>query len=84
MLLGTAMIAAVAAGLHPSLAEAAAAMSRAGRTVAPTAATRSHFDARYRAYLAMQDHNRALEEIMASRRPARVRRPRRGAATSAE
>ena len=59
-------------------------MGRAGRTVAPTAATRSHFDARYRAYLAMQDHNRALEEIMASRRPARARRSRRGAATSAE
>jgi len=84
VLLGTAMVAAVAAGLYPSLAEAASAMGRAGRTVAPTAATRGHFDARYRAYLAMQDHNRALEEIMASRRPARARRSRRGAAASAE
>jgi FGGY-family pentulose kinase len=70
VLLGTAMAAAVAAGLYPSLAEAAAAMGRAGRAVAPSAAMRGHFDARYRAYLAMQDHNRALEEIMAARRPS--------------
>jgi ribulose kinase len=70
VLLGTAMAAAVAAGLYPSLAEAAAAMGRAGRTVAPAAAMRGHFDARYRAYLAMQDHSRALEEIMAARRPS--------------
>jgi len=74
VLLGTAMVAAVAAGVYPSLAEAASAMGRAGRTVAPAAATRSHFDARYRAYLAMQDHNRALEEIMALRRPTRRKR----------
>jgi ribulose kinase len=70
VLLGTAMAAAVAAGLYPSLAEAAAAMGRAGRAVAPAAAMRGHFDARYRAYLAMQDHSRALEEIMAARRPS--------------
>ena len=57
-------------------------MGRAGRTVAPAAAMRRHFDARYRAYLAMQDHNRALEGIMASRRPARARRTRRGAAAN--
>jgi len=82
VLLGTAMVAAVAAGLYPSLADAAAAMVRAGRTVAPAPAMRSHFDARYRAYLAMQDHNRALEAIMASRRPARARRSSRGATAS--
>lgn len=83
VLLGTAMAAAVAAGLYPSLAEAAAAMARTGRVVTPAAATRDHFDARYRAYLALQDHSRALEEIMASRRPARARRTRRGAAANA-
>ena len=82
VLLGTAMVAAVAAGLYPSLAEAAAAMGRAGRTMAPAPAMRGHFDARYRAYLAMQDHNRALEESMASRRPARARRSSRGATAS--
>jgi hypothetical protein len=43
---------------------------------------RRHFDARYRAYLAMQEHNRALEGIMASRRPTRVRRSSRGATAS--
>jgi FGGY-family pentulose kinase len=83
VLLGTAMAAAVAAGLYPSLAEAASAMARTGRVVAPSGAARGHFDARYRAYLAMQDHNRALGEIMASRRPARSRRVRRGAAANA-
>jgi len=84
VLLGTAMVAAVAAGVYPSLAEAASAMGRAGRVVTPAAATRGHFDARYRAYLAMQDHNRALEEIMAARRPARARRSRREAAARAD
>jgi len=83
VLLGTAMVAAVAAGLYPSLAEAASAMARAGRVVRPTEATRSHFDARYRAYLAMQDHSRGLGEIMASRRPARARRSRTGSAAGA-
>jgi FGGY-family pentulose kinase len=71
VLLGTAMVAAVAAGRFGSLSEAAAAMGRPGRVVTPAVATRSHFDARYRAYLAMEEHNRALEAIMASRRPAR-------------
>lgn len=82
VLLGTAMVAAVAAGLYRSLAEAASAMGRAGRIIRPAEATRSHFDARYRAYLAMQDQNRALEEIMASRRPVRTRRSRKGAASA--
>ena len=73
VLLGTAMVASVAAGRYPSLATAAAAMGRPGRVVTPAAATRSRFDARYRAYLAMEEHSRALEAIMASRRPARSR-----------
>jgi FGGY-family pentulose kinase len=83
VLLGTAMVAAVAAGRFTSLAEAAAAMGRPGRVVTPTVATRSHFDARYRAYLAMEEHSRALEAIMASRRPARRRTEKRGAKPSA-
>jgi ribulose kinase len=79
VLLGTAMVAAVAAGCYGSLSEAAAAMGRSGRVVTPAVATRAHFDARYRAYLAMEEHNRALEAIMASRRPARRRGPPRAA-----
>jgi FGGY-family pentulose kinase len=74
VLLGTAMVAAVAARRYPALAEAAAAMGRPGRVIAPAAATRAHFDARYRAYLAMQEQNRAIEHIMAARRIARRRR----------
>lgn len=46
-------------------------MGRPDRVIAPAAGSRSHFDARYRAYLAMEEHSRALEAIMASRRPAR-------------
>jgi ribulose kinase len=79
VLLGTAMVAAVAAGRYPSLAAAAASMGRPGRVVTPAATTRSRFDARYRAYLAMEEHSRALEAIMASRRPARSRTTKRGA-----
>jgi len=74
VLLGTAMVAAVAAGLYRSLADAAAAMGRSGRSISPSAALQDHYDARYRAYLAMQDHNRALEDIMAQRRPRRAKR----------
>jgi ribulose kinase len=84
VLLGTAMVAAVAAGRYPSLAAAAAAMGRPGRMVAPAAATRSHFDARYRAYIAMEEHSRTLEAIMASRRPARARTTKRGTDARAE
>lgn len=73
VLLGTAMVAAVGAGLYRTLAEAAPAMGRAGRTIMPSATTRDLFDARYRAYLAMQDHSRALEAIVASKRPLRRR-----------
>jgi ribulose kinase len=84
VLLGTAMVAAVAAGRYGSLAEAAAAMGRPGRVVTPSVAKRSHFDARYRAYLAMEEHNRALEAIMASRRPTRPRTAKQGSAARAQ
>ena len=75
-------------GLHPRLAALKPLWDNGSfaaiHAIGSPDSTRSHFDARYRVYLAMQDHNRALEEIMASRRPARVRRSRRGAAASAE
>jgi FGGY-family pentulose kinase len=75
VLLGTAMVAAVAAGVYRSLGEAAAGMGRVGRSVEPAPSRRAHFDARYRAYLAMQDHSRVLESIMASQRRTRRWRP---------
>lgn len=74
VLLGTAMVAAVAAGLYRSLPDAASAMGRAGRTIVPSAEMQPHYDARYRTYLAMEDQSRALEDIMASRRPRRSKR----------
>jgi len=68
------MVAAVAAGLYRSLPDAASAMGRAGRTIVPSAEMQPHYDARYRTYLAMEDQSRALEDIMASRRPRRSKR----------
>ncbi len=64
VLLGTAIAAAAAAGLHADLPAAARAMSRLGREVAPSPERRPLFDARYRAFLAMHEHRRALAEMM--------------------
>jgi FGGY-family pentulose kinase len=60
VLLGTAIVAAAAAGLHPSLAEAARSMIGPGREIAPAAGTRAHFDRQYRRFLLMHEHRRAL------------------------
>jgi ribulose kinase len=64
VLLGTAMVAAVGAGLYPTLADAARGMGSPGRRIVPSPALRSHFDARYRAFLAMHEHSRVLERVM--------------------
>ncbi|MFM8681879.1 MAG: FGGY family pentulose kinase, partial [Alphaproteobacteria bacterium] len=60
VLLGTAIVAATAAGLHPGLAGAGAAMSREGATIAPDEGFARAFDARYARLLLMHDHARAL------------------------
>ena len=60
VLLGTAIVAATAAGLHPGMAEAGAAMGRTGETIAPDVAFAAEFDARYARFLMMHDHARAL------------------------
>jgi FGGY-family pentulose kinase len=60
VLLGTAIVAAAAAGLHPSLTAAAAAMIHPGRNVVPLAASKGYFDAQYRQFRLMQDYQRAL------------------------
>jgi ribulose kinase len=60
VLLGTAIVAAVAAGAFPSLQSAAAAMTRDKMRIAPSPRTRAHFDAQYQQYLLMQEHRRAL------------------------
>jgi FGGY-family pentulose kinase len=65
MLLGTAMAAASAARLYPSLTSAAMAMQQGGRSRAPDLRARSRFDADYRVFLEMHAQRRALDRITA-------------------
>ncbi len=65
VLIGTAMLAATAAGLHPDLGAAGAAMARTGRTVAPDPAVRPLYDRRYQAFLKMHEHRRELAALVA-------------------
>jgi FGGY-family pentulose kinase len=65
VLLGAAILGAVAAGDQPSVLAAMAAMNRAGRTIAPAGgATRRYFDAKYRVYLRMHDDQMAYRAAM--------------------
>ena len=63
VLLGSAMTATVPAGLHPSLAAAAAAMSRSARVREPDPTRRAGLDRDYRAFLLMHEQRRALDAI---------------------
>ena len=63
MLLGTAMIAATAAGHYPGLLDACAAMQRGSRRTHPNSAARASFDRDYRIFLKMHDHRRALDAM---------------------
>jgi ribulose kinase len=63
VLSGTACVAAAGCGLYPSLTAAAAAMTRIGRTVQPTPTSRDFFERRYRAFLLMHEHRRALSRL---------------------
>ncbi len=63
VLLGTAMVAATAAGLFPDLAAAAAAMAKAGAVITPDRARRAAYDRDYRIFLAMHEQRRALDTI---------------------
>lgn len=67
MLLGTAMAAASAARLYPSLTEAAIAMQQGGRSRAPDGRARQRFDADYRIFLEMHAQRRALDSIAAGK-----------------
>ncbi len=60
VLLGTAIVACLAAGLHGSMSDAAQAMRRSRATIEPNAATRALFADQYRRFLRMQDHRREL------------------------
>lgn len=63
VLLGTGMVAAAAAGLYPSLAEACAGMHRGGTERKPDPSARGRFDRDYRIFLAMHEQRRELDKI---------------------
>ena len=63
VLLGTAILAACAAELHPGLGAAAAAMAGPGNVIEPDAVRRAAFDRDYRIFLAMHDQRGALDRL---------------------
>ncbi|MBL6078157.1 FGGY-family carbohydrate kinase [Belnapia sp. T18] len=65
VLLGAAMLGAVAAGLHPGLPAAMAAMSRAGSILRPDPATRRYHEAKYAVFRRMQSDQLAYRGLMA-------------------
>ena len=58
--LGAAIGAAVAAGLHPDLETAVAAMSRLKASLSPDPEMQAHYDARYHRFTAIRDAMRPL------------------------
>jgi FGGY-family pentulose kinase len=67
VLLGAAMVAATAAGVHEDLGAAASAMAQPGTTRRPNAARRVAYDRRYRAFLEMHEQRRALDRLLGVR-----------------
>jgi len=63
VLLGTAMVAATAAGLYPTLQAAGVAMAQGGRERHPNPAARAAFERDYRIFLKMHDQRRALDAM---------------------
>jgi FGGY-family pentulose kinase len=66
VLLGTAIAAATAAGLHPDLAGAAAAMAKDGAARRPDPARRARLERDYAAFLRLHEHRRELDRIGAA------------------
>ena len=64
VLLGSAILAAVAAGAHPDIVTAMPAMSRVAATCRPDPCTGPVHAARYRAFLALQDTARSIRSQM--------------------
>jgi len=63
VLLGTAVVACVGAGLHDDLGTAAKAMARVGATITPDAARRPEFDRRYRIMRRLQEQSATLRAL---------------------
>lgn len=66
VLLGSAMTGAVAAGLQPSLAAAAAAMARTASVHEPNPDRRAGFDRDHAVFLRMHEHRREIERLSAA------------------
>lgn len=69
VLLGTAVLAATAAGLHPGVRVAMAAMTRPGRVVAPDPALADHYARRHAVFLRMGEDQLAYRAMMAPPEP---------------
>ena len=63
VLLGTGMVAATAAGLHPDLAAAAAAMARQGREHRPDPDAAARFERDWRIFLRLHEQRRELDAL---------------------
>jgi len=63
VLLGTAMVAATAAGLYPDLPAACLAMKQGGRSRLPNPEARTRFDRDYRIFLKMHQQRRELDAL---------------------
>lgn len=64
VLLGSAMLGAVAAGAYPDLLTAMASMSRPGRVIAPCATAADYHDSKTRVFELMLQHQRTYSELM--------------------
>jgi FGGY-family pentulose kinase len=64
VLLGTAMVAATAAGLYGSLAESCVRMQERGRERKPNIAAWAHFDRDYRIFLKMHEQRRLVDKLI--------------------
>lgn len=67
VLLGAAMLGAVAAGHHPDAAAALSALAPGGDTLAPRADVTDYHDRKYRVFRRMQDDHAAYARIMTSK-----------------
>jgi FGGY-family pentulose kinase len=75
MLLGTAMAAATAGGVHGSLGEACREMSRPATLVEPDEGRAQALDRDYRIFLRMQDHQRELASMTEQANPPDCSKP---------
>ena len=65
VLLGSAMVAATAAGLHPTIEAACTAMQQGGRECLPDSRVRGDFDTDYRVFLEMHRQRATLDDLLA-------------------